>query len=109
MFEWRTSPVDGFSDSTRTPISIDVFQEALTVALNVTTSITWTGTRKSIRSIETVTTRPRQNFTADTPAASSTSRMIVPPWMLPVPLASVGPIQWASSDSDSATGRAIMG
>ena len=32
---WRTSPVRGFSASTRTPTSIDVRHAALTCALNV--------------------------------------------------------------------------
>ena len=38
-----TSPVRTFSDSTRTPTSIEVFQAALTVALTVTSCPTKTG------------------------------------------------------------------
>ena len=76
---WRTSPVRGFSASTRTPTSIDVRQAAFTDALNVTSWPTWTGATKAMRSTPAVTTRCRLWRTAARPATSSISFIIVPP------------------------------
>ena len=68
---WRTVPVRGFSASTRTPTSIDVRHAAFTVALNVTTSPTCTGSLNVMRSIAAVTTRAPECRVAASPAASS--------------------------------------
>ena len=52
----------------------------------------------------TVTTRWREYLIAASPATSSASFMIVPPWMLPALLAAVMPIRWAITEHDSDTG-----
>ena len=80
MFVCRTSPLRGFSASTRTPTSIDVRHTALTLACSVTSSPMWTGSRKVMRSMPAVTTRWRQWRIAAIPAASSHSFMTLPPW-----------------------------
>ena len=48
-----------------------------------------------------------QCLTAASPAASSHSFMTVPPWTKPAPLASSGPIQWASVACESAAERGV--
>ena len=48
--------------STRTPTSIEVCQTALTLAWKVTSSATWMGTLKVMRSMLAVTTRRRRVF-----------------------------------------------
>jgi phage shock protein A len=103
---WRTTPVRGFSASTRMPTSIEVCQAAFTDALRVTTSPTWMGCRKVMRSAPAVTTRWRAWRTAARPATSSTSFMTTPPCTKPAELASVGPIQCTSTLRESATVRA---
>src|SRR5689334_320845 len=64
------------------------------------------GTRKSILSMPTVTTRVPACLIAASAAASSASLMIVPPWTLPALLASVMPIHRISCalESDGALG-----
>ena len=96
VFVWRTSPVRGFSASTRTPTSIELRQAALTVAQNVTTSPTLIGTRNAMRSIAAVTTRRPECLIAARPAASSASFITVPPWTLPALFASAMLISLAS-------------
>ena len=105
MQVWRTSPVRGFSASTRTPISIDVRHAALTLALNVSSSPTCTGWRNVIRSMAAVTTRQRECLIAATPAASSHSFITVPPWTKPALLASTMAIQRTSWARESAAAR----
>src|SRR4051794_11693521 len=85
---------------------MDVRQAALTLAENVTSSPTWTGVMKAMRSTPAVTTRQRECLTAAAPAASSQSFMTTPPWMNPALFASSTPIHWISCVCDSATVRA---
>src|ERR1017187_663434 len=66
------------------------------------------GTLKVMRSMLAVTTRRREGLTAARPAASSTSFITVPPCTKPAPLASNGPIQWASVACESAADRGSM-
>ena len=61
-----------------------------------------------MRSMLAVTTRLRECLIAASPAASSHSFMTVPPCTKPAPLASSGPIQWASVACESAAGRASI-
>jgi hypothetical protein len=51
-----------------------------------------TGRKKFIESMRAVATRVRQCRVATTPAAESTSFMMLPPWTLPHGLASSGSI-----------------
>ena len=104
LLAWRISPVRGFSASTLTPTSIEVRQAALTIALKVTSSPTWIGTRKSTRSMAAVTTRRRECLIAARPAASSASFITVPPCTFPALLASPMPISRASWVVDSEAG-----
>ena len=101
----RASPVNGFSASTRTPTSIDVRQTALTEAVQRSSSPTKTGVLNVIRSMPAVTTRRPECLIAASPAASSTRRITVPPWMNPPELASPIDIQRTSSELESATRR----
>ncbi len=80
---WRLSPVRGFSASTRTPTSIEVFHAALTVALKVISSATLTGARKVIRSTAAVTARCPEWRIAAIAATSSQSFITTPPWTRP--------------------------
>ena len=109
MLACRTTPVRGSSASTRTPTSIEVRQAALTVAVNVTSWPILIGTRNDMRSMLAVTVRRRECRTEAMPAASSTSFMIVPPWMSRLALASAIPIHCASTvvDSDGALASTI--
>ena len=102
---WRRSPVRGSSASTRTPTSIEVRQAALTVARQVSSSPTWTGSVNVIRSIPAVTTRRPQWRIAAIAAASSQVFITMPPWTKPAVLASWTPAQRISSERESATGR----
>ena len=86
-------PLPTFSDSTRTPTSMDVRHAALTVDHSVKRSPTWTGERNFISSTAAVTTRPPASRVAAITAASSQSFMICPPWTLPARLASWTPIR----------------
>src|SRR5262245_3900201 len=103
---WSTSPVRTFSDSIRTPTSIEVRQAALTVAFTVTSWPTNTGCRKLILSIAAVTTRAPEWRTAAIPATSSQRCMSTPPCTLPEVFASAGPIQRLriELDADGARG-----
>jgi hypothetical protein len=105
VFVWRTVPAAGRSASTRTPISIEVRQTALTAALKVISSPTCIGSRNVIRSTPAVTTRSREWRMAASAAASSHSRRIVPPCTNPALLASVIPIQRTRTERDSEAGR----
>ena len=70
------SPVNGCSLSILTPISIDVFQAAFTVALRITTIPFWTGCKVQGASIDAVTTGMRQKRCAETAAQMSTQAAI---------------------------------
>ena len=94
-----------FSASTRTPTSIDVFQTALTQARQRSSSPTWTGSVKVIRSTPAVTTRLPQCRIAAIPATSSHILITTPPWTNPAELASWMLIQRISSELDLETGR----
>jgi hypothetical protein len=72
--------------------------------LTVTTSPTWTAARKLISSRETVTHIPPECLIAASPAAVSTSFMIVPPWTMPATFVSTIVISSASTTWESATG-----
>jgi hypothetical protein len=100
-----TSPVRTFSDSTRTPTSIEVRHAALTVAFTVTSWPTYTGSLKVIRSMAAVTTRPPLCLTAAMPATSSHMCMISPPWTFPALFASAIPIQRLRTELDAEGGR----
>ena len=63
----RRLPVRGSSVSTRTPTSMEVCQTALTLAWKVTSSPTWMGTMKVMRSMLAVTTRRRRVFDGGEP------------------------------------------
>ena len=107
----RTSAVTAFSASTRTPTSIDVLQTALTQARQRSSSPTYTGSVKVIRSIPAVTTRQPLWRIAAIPATSSHIRMTTPPWTKPAEFASWMLIQRISSELERETGRgcAILG
>ncbi len=97
----RRSRVNGFSASTRTPTSIELRQAALTVAVQLSSSATATGSRNVIRSSPAVTTRMPQCLIAASPAASSMKRRTVPPWIEPAEFASWTLIQRISCEVDS--------
>ena len=82
-----------------------MLQTAFTVALQRSSSPTWTGAVKVIRSIPAVTTRVPQWRIAAIPAASSHIRITVPPWTNPAEFASWMLIQRISSERESAAGR----
>ena len=105
---WVTSRVRTFSDSTRTPTSIEVRQAALTVARTVTSEPTSTGWRNVIRSMPAVTTRSPEWRTAAMPATSSHMCRITPPWTLPARLASPTPIQRLRIELESEGGLPVM-
>src|SRR3954453_16796289 len=58
-----------------------------------------------MRPMAAVTTIWRQWRTAAVAAASSQRRMTAPPWTGPATFASVGPIQWVSTEREAETGR----
>src|ERR671924_241607 len=94
-----------FSDSTRTPTSIEVRQAAFTVAFTVTSWPMTTGCMKFIRSMAAVTALCPECRTAAIPATSSQRCMITPPCTLPAMLASPGPIQRLRIEPEADGGR----
>ena len=102
---WRTSPVRGLSASTRTPTSIDVRHAALTVDLKLISSPTWMGAGTSSGPWPRSRRAGCEWRIAAIPAASSHSFITTPPWTKPAMFASVGPIQWTSTELEWEAGR----
>jgi hypothetical protein len=98
-----------FSASIRMPISIDVRPTQFTLAIMRTSSPTKIGSRKSIRSTETVTQVVRAWRIAQTAAVLSISDMIAPPKTWPRAFSSVGIISAELTCCDSLTRRAGRG
>ena len=87
---WVISPVMGFSESTRTPTSIDVLKAEFTIARIFTTWPSLTGLKKWRASIEAVTTVRLAWRVAAIAAAISIQLMIFPPKIVPKAFVSEG-------------------
>ena len=86
------APEYGFSRTTWTPTSIEVWPTKFTDARSRTWSPMWQGARNDIRSMLTVTTLRPQCRWAAIAATMSTHDMIVPPNAIPSSLACWGMI-----------------